>query len=331
MGKYCPPFTITNEMLDRVSSIMKKIGKLDNYKDLNKMPILRRNNRIKSIYSSLAIEANSLSLDQVRDVIDGKTVIGPKNEIQEVHNAYNAYEQIKEMNPYSIKDLKRVHRYMTDSLISESGKFRKGNEGVFDSDGNCIHVCPPPEKINDLMTSLFDWMKNNKEKVHPLIMSSVFHYEFVFIHPFSDGNGRTARLWQNIILSNWEEIFEYIPIESEIMNYQNDYYEAIRICNLKGDSTLFIEFMLKMIDEVLDAQFASVTNHANHISQYVKKLLDIMETGVQYTTIELMELLNMKSRVSFRENYLLPAIENGLIKMTFPDNPTSKNQTYYKE
>jgi Fic family protein len=331
MNHYVPPFTITNNMLERVSSIMKKIGKLENYKDLNKMPILRRNNRIKSIHSSLAIEANSLSLNEVKDIIDGKVVIGPQKEIQEVKNAYNAYLKIKTVNPFSLKDLKNIHRIMTHLTVQESGEFRKGNEGVFDENGNCIHMCPPPEQVDDLMKQLFNWMKNNKEKVHPLIMSSVFHYEFVFIHPFSDGNGRMARLWQNVILSNWEDIFEYIPIESQIIKYQDEYYDSIKICNLNGESTKFIEFMLKMIDEVLDELMRSVSIQLNHVSIYVKKLLDVMESGVQYKSSELMDLLSMKSRVSFRDNYLNPAIDNGLVKMSLPDSPTSKNQTYYKE
>lgn len=331
MNKYVPPFTITNVMLDRVSSIMKKIGKLDNYKDLNKMPILRRNNRIKSIHSSLAIEANSLSFDQVKDIIDGKLVIGPKNEIQEVQNAYNAYLKIKEVNPYSIKDLKTIQGTLTYLTVKDSGNFRKGGEGVFDENGNCIFVCPPPEQVENLMSQLFDFMKEQKDEIHPLILSSIFHYEFVFIHPFSDGNGRTARLWQNVILADWEDIFEYVPIESEIMKYQNDYYKAIHYCNLKGDSTEFIEFMLKMIDEVLDNLIEGVSKQINHISTYVKRLLEVMETGITYTTNELMELLDMKSRVSFRENYLIPAIDNGVVKMSFPENPTNKNQTYYKD
>jgi Fic family protein len=151
MNNYVTPFTITNSMLERVSSIMKKIGKLENYKDLNKMPILKRNNRIKSIHSSLAIEANSLSLNEVKDIIDGKLVIGPEKEIQEVKNAYNAYLKIKDVNPFSIDDLKSVHGVMTYLTVEESGKFRKGNEGVFDENGNCIHMCPPPEQVDNLM------------------------------------------------------------------------------------------------------------------------------------------------------------------------------------
>ncbi len=312
MDNYIPPFDITNIMLYRISSIMKKIGKLDNYKDLNKMPVLRRNNRIRSIHSSLAIEANSLSFDQVKDIIDGKKVIGPQDEIQEVKNAYEAYKLIKEVNQYSIKDLKKVHGVMTYLTVDESG------------------VCPPPEQVDELMKQLFKWMEDNNGIVHPLILSSVFHYEFVFIHPFKDGNGRTARLWQNVILSNWEKLFEYVPIESQIKKYQEEYYLAIANCDHNGNSTEFIEFMLKMIDETLEDLMESTSVQASHISSYVNKLLDVMETGVAMTTSELMEKLDMKSRISFRDNYLNPALENGLIKMTNPDKPTSKNQMYYK-
>lgn len=332
MNNYVPPYPyeITNNMLDRVSSIMRNIGKLENYKDLNKMPILRRNNRIKSIHSSLAIEANSLSLEQVKDVIDGKAIVGSQDEIQEVKNAYEAYKMIREVNPYSIKDLKKVHGIMTCLVVKESGKFRKGNEGVFDESGNCIHICPPPEEVDRLMNELFCWMKKNKNDINPLILSSIFHYEYVFIHPFSDGNGRTARLWQNVLLSNWEEIFEYVPIESQIEEYQEDYYNAINNCNKSGNSTEFIEFMLKMIDETLLDLLNTTSVQSSHISSYVNKLLAVMEPGVAMTSTELMGKLGMKSRISFRDNYLTPALENGLVKMTNPDKPTSKNQMYYK-
>ena len=330
MKNYVPPFTITNRMLEKVSSIMKKIGKLDNYKDLNKMPILRRNNRIQSIHSSLAIEANSLSLGQVKDIIDGKTVIGPKNEIQEVENAYNAYLKISEVNPYKVADLKKMHGILTYLTVEGSGNFRTCGEGVFDENGNCIFVCPPPEQVNELMEQLFTWMKSKKDEIHPLILSSIFHYEFVFIHPFKDGNGRTARLWQNALLSNWEPLFLYVPIESEIKKYQDDYYKAIANCNKNGDSTEFIEFMLKMIDEVLEKLIININTEINHMSSYIKNLLDVMEPGINYTTKELMHLLGLKSRISFRKNYLVPALNNGVIKMASPDSPTSKNQAYYK-
>lgn len=329
MKNYTPPFEITNTMLDKVSSIMKKVGKLENYKSFSKMPILRRNNKIHSIHSSLAIEANSLTFNQVKDIIDGKLVIGSQKEIQEVKNAYQAYERIREINPYSINNLKRIHGILTYLTVLESGDFRKGEEGVFDN-GKCIHVCPKPELVNELMEQLFLWLQTNKEKIHPLILSSVFHYEFVFIHPFSDGNGRTVRLWQTILLSNWEEIFEYVPIETQIKKYQNDYYKAIHNCNLKGNSNEFIEFMLKMIDETLEDLINSSSIQENYISSYVQKLLESMEIGEKLSTTEMMKRLKLKSRISFRENYLKPALEMGLIKMTNPNKPTSKNQMYYK-
>ncbi len=211
MNQYQPPFSITNQMLDYVSSIMEKLGNLDYYDNLNKMPVLRKHNRIYSIHSSLAIEANSLSFNQVKDVIEGKVVIGEQKEIQEVKNAYKAYNMMEEWNPYSIEDLKKIHGVLAYLTVEESGVFRKENEGVFDGD-KCIFMAPKPEMVETLMNQLFDWMKRNKEQLHPLILSSVFHYEFVFIHPFCDGNGRTARLWQNVILSHWKEVFAYVPI-----------------------------------------------------------------------------------------------------------------------
>lgn len=330
MNDYIPPFNITNKMLDLVASIMEKIGRLDNYNNLNKMPILRRNNKIRSIHSSLRIEANSLTFNQVKDVINGKMVIGPQKEIQEVKNAYNAYEMINKVDPYSIDDLKKIHGIMTYLTVEESGDFRKGDEGVMDGD-ICIFIAPKPEYVDKLMRQLFDFIKRNKDIIHPLILSSVFHYEFVFIHPFSDGNGRIARLWQNVILSNWEDIFLYVPIETQIKKYQEGYYDAIENCNKKGESTEFVEFMLKMIDDILDELIISVNSQVNYISAYVKKLLDVMENNTHYTTTELMELLGMKSRGSFRENYLIPALDSGVVKMTLPNTPTSKNQAYYKE
>ena len=325
-----PPYTITDKMLNYVSDIMKKIGEANYFESLNRYPELRRKSRIRSIHSSLAIENNQLSLFQVEDVINGKPVIGEQKDIQEVKNAYNAYEQIDKVNPYSVEDLKKIHGILTFLIEDDAGKFRNHGEGVYDGD-ICIFTCPPHKLVPSLMDNLFNWMNEVKDKINPLILSSVFHYEFVFIHSFHDGNGRTARLWQNVILSNWEPLFEYVPIESEIKKYQDEYYNVIQKCNNKGESTEFIEFMLKMIDEVLNNIVRSVNIESNHVSIYVKKLLDVMEVGVNYTALELMDLLNMKSRDSFRKNYLSPALDNGLIKMSFPDKLTSKNQTYYKD
>lgn len=247
--KYIPPFNITEEMKHYILLIEEKISNLDK-KDISfKNPVLRKCNKIKSIYSSLAIEANSLDLNQVTDCIDGKKVFGPDNEIREVKNAYTAYKLIDKVNPYSLCDLKKVHYEMMKDLVKDAGKYRRGEEGVFDGD-NCIFIAPLAGMLDSLMNDLFNWMQNSN--VHPLILSSVFHYEFVFIHPFSDGNGRMARLWQNVILTKWNSIFEYIPIESEIKDYQSKYYDVINLCHKTGNSNAFIMFMLKMISNALD-------------------------------------------------------------------------------
>ena len=251
MEENYPPYTITDKMLNYATSIMEKIGEANYFVKLNRFPELRRKTRIRSIHSSLAIENNQLSLFQVEDVINGKMVIGEQKDIQEVKNAYKAYEEIDNINPYSVDDLKKIHGILTFLIEEDSGKFRNHGEAVYD--GNVqIFMAPPHTMVPILMDNLFNWMNEAKDKVNPLILSSIFHYEFVFIHPFSDGNGRTARLWQTAILANWKELFKYIPIESIIRKHQNDYYIAIQNCNNAGNSNEFIEFMLKVIDEAVD-------------------------------------------------------------------------------
>jgi len=329
MIDYRPPFAISNRMLEQVASISEKVGKINNHRELESRPHLRRNNRIKSIHSSLKIEANSLSFNEVRDVIDGQLVLGNQKEIQEVKNAYRAYSEIENIAPYSIPDLMRIHGIITNNIIDESGKFRRGNEGVFSGD-TCIFLAPPPDMVPSLMERLFDWMENAKSTVHPLILSAVFHYEFVFIHPFSDGNGRMARLWHTVLLYNWRTVFEYIPLESQIEKYQSDYYDAISKSNSVGNSNCFIEFMLSMIDKVLDDVLEQIAKSNVETSEYVKKLLSVMEYGVQYTALDIMQKLNLKSRETFRKNYINPAIHMGMVRMTIPDKPNSKNQRYVK-
>ena len=330
MDKYIPPFEISNEMLKKVSDIMEKIGKLDSFTNLDKTPYLRKQTKINSVHSSVAIENNPLSLEQVKDVINGKLVIGKQKDIQEVKNAYKAYEMLKDINPYSIEDLKKVHGVMTFLVEEVSGEFRTTSEGVFDDNGNCIFVCPPGDRVNSLMNDLFEWLNENKDTIHPLILSSIFHYEFVFIHPFTNGNGRTVRLWQNSILYKWKDIFEYLPIESKIHKYQDEYYDSIAKCHKNANSNVFIEFMLKMIDETLDEAISTshlpITNETININ----KLLDVMESGKPMTATEIMEKLGIKSKETLRGQYLDPAIKQGLVSLTVPDKPTSKNQMYYK-
>lgn len=307
MNTYAPPFKLTNTMLDLVASISEKVGRITTGKNLESKPHLRKNNRVKSIYSSLKIEANSLTIGQVRDVIDGKLVLGEQKEIQEVKNAYEAYEKINEIDPYDIEELKHIHGIMTKYLIDESGCFRHGEEGVFNGE-ECIFMAPPARFVPHLMEELFDWMEREKEEVHPLILSCVFHYEFVFIHPFTDGNGRMARLWHTAILAKWNPIFEYIPIESQIEKFQNDYYDAIAKCHVEGESTVFIEFMLTQIDntlaELLNQMTDSATDDAildadgaNHGADHMEgRLLSGLKQNPYITQTDLAKELSLSRR-----------------------------------
>lgn len=296
---YQPLYTITNQILAYVSSISEKIGNISATHNLESKTHLRRNNRIRSIHSSLKIEANSLSLGQVRDVINGKIVLVKQKEIQEVKNAFDAYERIKEIDPYDIEELKKSHGIMTKYVVDISGKFRNSDERFFDDRGRCIFIAPPPYLVPSLMDDLFNWMQDEKDNTHPLILSCIFHYEFVFIHPFCDGNGRIARLWHTTLLSKWKPIFEYIPLESQI-------------------------------DKILDDISKQVNEDIEQIDPNIKKLLDVMEDDVSYSSNELMQKLNLKAKEGFRRNYLRPAIDQNLIYMTIPDKPKSKNQRYIK-
>ena len=325
--KYIPPYEITDEMLELVSEIMENLGKLSGVNELEKLPRLRRVSRIKSIHSSLAIENNTLSIEQVTDVINGKRVLAPQKDIEEVHNAFNAYEKLSEINPYSIDDLLKIHGIMMNGLVKEAGRLRSGQVGVYNQDGKVVHLAPPADFVPQQLGQLFDWVKNSNANM--LIKSSVFHYEFEFIHPFNDGNGRTGRLWQTALLASWKPIFAWIPIESIIKDNQEDYYNAITLSTSQGKSNIFIEFMLDVINKAIKDIITDTRNHYNHINNQIAELMKVIESYPQSAT-ELMEKLNLKSRLGFRKNYLQPALDAGLIGMTEPDKPTSKNQRYFK-
>ena len=185
--------------------------------------------------------------------------------------------------------------------------------------------------INELMRDLMQWVKENEGVIPPLILSAIFHYEFVFIHPFADGNGRMARLWHTVLLYRWRSVFEYIPLESQIERFQNEYYDAIAVCHTKGNSDIFIEFMLDMINQILDEVVLQVNRSNSEVSEYVKRMLAVMEYDVPYTSNFIMEALGLKSKETLRKNYINPAMELGLIKMTLPDKPNSRNQRYVKQ
>ena len=327
MEKYVPPFDITNKMLELSSLIMEQVGRLSHVNELERLPRLRKVSRIKSIHSSLAIENNTLSMKQVTDVIEGKRVLGPADDILAVKNAFAAYKELENIDAYSLTDLQRIHGIMMEGLVSESGKVRTGDVGVFDSNGNVIHVAPPAYRVKELVSQLFDWLKNSDTQM--LIKSCVFHYEFEFIHPFRDGNGRMGRLWQTALLASWKPIFKYIPIESVIKDHQDVYYEAIRTSTGQGKSNVFIEFMLDVIYKSITDIAGDTVKHYNHLSIQINKLMQVMESYPQ-SAQELMDRLGLKSREGFRKNYLNPALDAGLVCMTIPDKPTSKSQMYYK-
>lgn len=244
-----PPFEITTAILSDVATISELVGSIGSTQNLSTNPTLRRQNRIKTIYSSLAIEQNTLSLEQVTAVLSGKRVLAPPKDIAEVQNAYEIYDHLSELNPYSVKDLLLAHRVMMRDLVSEAGVFRSRPVGVVDSEGNILHFGTLPQYVPDLVEELLQWTEESPLPL--LIKSCVFHYEFEVIHPFADGNGRIGRLWHTLLLSQWNPLFAWLPVESIIHDHQQEYYDAINRSNALGEGTPFLEFMLGVIKEAL--------------------------------------------------------------------------------
>lgn len=285
-----PPFEITNRMIDYVAEIAELVGKLNVTDMLSSNPTLRRSNRIRTIHGSLAIEQNTLSLEQVTAVLNGKHVLAPPKDIAEVKNAYEIYERLDELNPYSVDDLLIAHSIMTRGLVEESGIFRTRPVGVVDSEGRVLHFGTLPQYVSNLIIELLDWAKNSE--VHMLIRSCVFHYELELIHPFADGNGRVGRLWHTLLLSKWNPAFAWIPVESIIHDRQQEYYAAINASNDAGESTAFIEFMLSAInaslieaihtsDGMSDGKVNKATLRWNKIQEYLKTHDYIMNADVR--------------------------------------------------
>ena len=313
---YEPPFKITDEIINLVAQIAEKIGEL---KSFEKSPLhveLRKENRIKTIHSSLAIENNSLSIEQITAIIEGKRVLGSPNEIQEVKNAVQAYDLLLELNPYEEKDLLRAHHLMMSELVERSGKYRSGGVGIFDGK-EVVHLAPPADRVPFLMADLFEWLRESF--VHPLIKSCVFHYEFEFIHPFEDGNGRMGRLWQTVILKEWKSIFAWIPVESLVKENQAEYYNALNSSDTAADSTKFIEFMLKLILRTIE-EIISTENAAKKITAKItikitanqKKILDEIEKSPFITQEELSAKLGI-ARLNIIKN-MKKLQENNIIR-----------------
>lgn len=322
---YIPPYTISDKTVNLISAITEIITKITINDNMSNNPRLRRDNRIRTIHASLAIENNSLSLDQVTDIINGKRILGAPDEICEVKNAFEAYNRLLELNPYAVKDMLLAHKVLMNELTKEAGTFRSGGVGVF-AGQQLVHMAPPANQVPHLIKDLVDWAK--KAEVHPLIKSCVFHYEFEFIHPFADGNGRMGRMWQTLLLYKWKSLFGWLPIETLIRERQEEYYKVLGECDYSADSGKLVEFLLTTIYDAL-SEIADTEQVTAQVTEQVEKLLEVMDDK-EYSTREMMELLGLKHRPSFRDNYLLPALELGYIEMTIPDKPNSSKQKYRK-
>ncbi|WP_028573437.1 Fic family protein [Desulfonatronum lacustre] len=318
--KYQPPFTITPEILNRVAAISEAVGRLTVLTDQARALRLRRINRVRTIHGSLAIEGNTLSEAQISAILEGKRVIAPPREVQEVKNALAAYEHFDTWKPRVEKDLLEAHRILMSGLIDEAGSYRRGGVGVM-SGQEVIHMAPPAARVPRLMADLFAWLSTTE--AHPLISSSVFHYEFEFIHPFADGNGRMGRLWQSLILTRWNPLFADIPVESLIFEHQEEYYHVLRESTRQTDSAPFIAFMLRMILEALTTFAPQVTPQ---VTPQVGDLLAVIQGEMGREALQL--ALGLSDRKSFRERYLKPALADGLIEMTIPGKPNSRLQKY---
>lgn len=285
-----PPFEITNQIIDYVAEIAELVGRMTASSPLSTSPTLRRANRIRTIHGSLAIEQNTLSLEQVTAVLNGKHILAPPKDIAEVKNAYEVYERLDDLDPYSVDDLLTAHGIMTRGLVEESGIFRTRPVGVVDSEGHVLHFGTLPQYVPDLVIELLNWAKTGE--VHMLVRSCVLHYELELIHPFADGNGRVGRLWHTLLLSKWNPAFAWLPVESIIHDRQQEYYAAINISNNAGESTVFIEFMLSAIkaslidairtsDEMSDEKIDKATLRWKKIEKYLKTHDYIMNANVR--------------------------------------------------
>jgi Fic family protein len=324
---YSPPFTITPAILTLVAEIAGEVGRLGAVSGSGSVPKLRRKNRIRSIHASLAIENNTLSLDQVTAVISGKRVLGQPREIQEVKNAFAAYEVIHSWKPTAVKDLLAAHRLMLQTLDDRAGKFRTRAVGIAQGK-RIVHLAPPADRIPGLMKDLLGWLK--RTDAHPLIASCVFHYELEFIHPFADGNGRMGRLWQTLILSFWNPLFAYLPVESVIRDRQAEYYRVLAVCDKAGNSTAFIQFILDALlvslREVV-GKTSSGEQVDEQVSEQVAQMLRACARSPK-SKAELLEAAGLANAYLNYKRHIFPLIESGVLELTLPEKLNSRLQKY---
>ncbi|MEI8237694.1 MAG: Fic family protein [Methylococcaceae bacterium] len=291
------------------------------------MPELRRGNRLRTIQASLAIEHNSLSLEQVTAVLEGKRVLGLPREIQEVRNAFAAYEQLPSFQPYKLKHVLTAHGQLMLGLVDDAGQWRHSGVGIY-RDKQLMHMAPPASQVPRLMGDLLAWLETMP--VHPLVASCVFHYEFEFIHPFSDGNGRMGRLWQTLILSQWKAELAYLPVETVIRHQQAQYYAALSAADKASDATGFVEYMLKALlsamQEVVEAPSRHQVGTKSELNAEQLQVLSKFDGDMSITA--LMNILKRTDRSKFRSQILNPLMAAGLVEQTIPEKPTSSKQKY---
>ena len=320
---YSPPYTLTPRVLALVADVGEALGRLTGRAGSPTPPALRRGNRLRTIQASLAIENNSLTLEQVTAVIAGKRVLGPPKEIHEVRNAFAAYEAMPAWKPWAAKDLLAAHKLLMSGLVDHPGRFRTAGVGIAQGK-KIVHLAPPADRVPGLVNELLNWLKTTD--AHPLIASCVFHYELEFIHPFADGNGRMGRLWQTLVLSRWKPLLAWVPVETVIRERQAEYYAALAASDKAGQSTAFIEFLLSALLQALHE--ATTTDQVgDQVSDQVKALLKCL-AAQPLTALACMKMLRLAHRPTFRKNYLQPALDAGLIERTLPDKPNSSLQKY---
>lgn len=327
MKRYQPPLTLTPQMLALVAEISEQLGWLTAQRSEALTPQLRRGNRIRTIQASLAIENNTLSVEQVTAVLDGKRVLGLPREIQEVRNAFAAYDAMPGWQPQRQADLLAAHGLLMQGLIDDAGRYRQGGVGIY-REGRLLHMAPPASRVASLMQDLLRWL--GASDWHPLIASCVFHYEFEFIHPFADGNGRMGRLWQTLILSQWRPMLAYLPVETVIRDQQESYYTALAAADQAAEATPFVEFMLAALRQALQEAGQS-DQVSEQVTDQVVRLLQALPPGVALKSSELMQRLGLSHRPTFTQNYLKPAMAAGLIEMTDPASPRSPVQQYRRK
>ncbi|WOO90156.1 Fic family protein [Mollicutes bacterium LVI A0078] len=288
---------LTEDIVVLLNSIEKKLGKLESeiVIDLH----LRKENKIKSIHSSLAIEQNSLSIEQVTAIIEGERVLGVAIEIQEVKNAFEIYEQFNQLNPYSQQDLLYAHKILTKEIIASSGSYRNNDVGIFTDTGKVVHMGARPDFIYNLMTDLFT--KLSESRLSPVIKACIFHYELELIHPFADGNGRMGRLWQNLILSKYSPVFEFLTIETLIYEHQEEYYAVLQESDETGEASHFAEFMLDLINSTLSEFTHSriIELNQSELDAY-NQLLEYLKQEKRITTSNFAKLIDKAPATSRR-------------------------------